>query len=167
MPLLTHITSAHHAPAIRRSGLTLPRCRYPETDTYKHGIFALPVIDNFLLSHQWLRELKRRGFRVAVGVYFRVPDQEQVWAGRYNQPKTLLTAAEAAAWLRRDQLLGFEVIIPRAIAAADITAIRALPQTLGWRYYPGAHGVPVCGCPYCQRGNYNSRRLRERYESQS
>lgn len=34
------------------------------------GVFALPVTANFLISHQWVREIKRRGFRSAVGVYF-------------------------------------------------------------------------------------------------
>lgn len=33
------------------------------------GIFAMPVTRNFYISHQWLRELKRRGQGAIAGVY--------------------------------------------------------------------------------------------------
>ena len=112
-----------------------------------------------------MRELKRRGFRQAVGVYFRIPDAEPVWAGLYNEPKHWLTAANAAKLLRDSQSLGFEVIVPRGILASELRYVRAIPQHLGWRYRPGANGSPpFCGCAYCQRGNIKSRALQVRYE---
>jgi len=43
-------------------------------------------------------------------------------------------------------MLGYEVITPRAIGPREITSIRALPQTLGWRYFPGSHDRRPCGC---------------------
>ena len=129
------------------------------------GVFALPVVQSFLLSHQWVRELKRRGHRTAVGVYFKLPTTERVWAGLYNKPKQEMTAGEAAAALRGMQKFGFEVIIPRSITAASITSVRMLPQKLGWRYYPDAHVRGIfCGCEYCMRGEIRSRKIRERYE---
>lgn len=160
-----HIADERDASAIRRTGLKLPRLSTAAGVNRPYGIFAMPVTSNFVVSHQWVRELKRRGFRVAVGVYFRVPDDQEVWAGLYNQEKRRISAAQAAAQLSRDALLGFEVIVPRSIAPAEIRAIRSLPQTLGWRYFPGAHERGIfCGCKYCQRGNIKSRRIQERDE---
>jgi hypothetical protein len=160
-----HIADERDSAAIRRTGLTLPRGARAAASGHPAGIFALPVVPNFLIAHQWVRELKRRGFKVAVGVYFRVPDTEPVWAGRYNEAKQAVTAAQAFAWLAREQTLGFEALIPRSIAAAEIQSVKALPQTLGWRYFPGAHESGIfCGCPYCQRGQIKSRRIQLRYE---
>jgi hypothetical protein len=167
MTTFVHIADARNAKAIQRSGLLLSRLLhgFVESDIRKAGVFALPLVENFVISHQWVRELKRRGFRQAVGVYFRVPDAEIVWAGAYNQPKQSVTAATAAAMLRESGAMGFEVVIPRSITAAEVRYVRALPQVLGWRYFPEAKGrPPFCGCAYCQRGLIRSRGLRERYE---
>src|SRR5262249_1996251 len=47
--------------------------------------------------------------------------------------------------------------------AKEIHRVRALPQVLGWRYFPGAHAKPPrCTCMYCTRGQYGAARLRER-----
>lgn len=124
----------------------------------------MPVIDDFLLTHQWVRELKRRGHRTAVGIYFRIADNEQVWAGEYNSPKSKLTSAKAAAQLRTGKILGFEVIIPRSIMPTEITAIRLLPA-VGWRYFPEAKGKPPrCLCRYCNRGDIKSKKMRKRLD---
>lgn len=168
MATFVHLTDERYVHSIQKTGLHLPPTspKYPETEVSKYGIFAMPVVENFVITHQWLRELKRRGFRTAVGIYFKIPDGELVWAGRYNQPKTQLTAAETVAMLRRNNILGFEVIIPRSIQATEIKIIRHLPQTIGWRYYPEAKGKQIfCGCEYCQRGNIKSRRIRENYKN--
>jgi len=162
MTLFVHIADDRDAAAIRRSGLKLPRSRIFEG----RGIFAMPVVPDFQLTHQWVRELKRRGFNTAVGVYFRVPDDTPVLAGHFNEEKQTTTAAEAAAWLHRSRMLGFESVLPQSIEARAIHAIRRLPQTVGWRYFPGAHERGIfCGCESCQRGSFNSRRIREAYEA--
>jgi len=167
MPVFVHIADERDAGSIRRGGLTLPktRLRFEETERRKYGIFALPLTPNFMVSHQWLRVLKHKGHRTAVGVYFRLHDGELVWVGRYNEPKRLVPAAEAAAILRRDETLGFETTIPRSISAKEIGAIRALPQVLGWRYSPNAHerGIRCC-CKFCQKSNIKGRRLWEPFE---
>jgi hypothetical protein len=166
MTTFVHIADERDTPAIRRNGLALPKTRYrdAENERYKWGVFALPVVEDFMLSHQWIRELKRRGHRTASGIYFRVADAELVWAGLYNQNKVQVTAAEAAARLRTEKLLGYEVIIPRAIVASEIVAIRTLPH-VGWRFFPAAKGSPPrCLCRFCQRGDMKSRRLRQRLD---
>lgn len=169
MTTFVHIADERNAKTIERSGLLLPRNRqrFVESDVARFGVFALPLVENFLASHQWVRELKRRGFKQAVGVYFRIPDSELVWAGMYNQPKVQVTAAVAAAMLRESGAMGFEVIIPRGIKPAEVRYVRAIPQVMGWRYFPEAKGKPpFCGCSYCQRGNIKSRKLQVRYEEQ-
>lgn len=164
MTTFVHIADERDAAAIRRTGLKLPRHR---KGSALHGIFAMPVVADFQLTHQWVRELKRRGFGTAVGVYFRVADDAPVLAGRYNEAKQAMTAAEAAALLRSSRLLGFETILPDAIPARAIHAIRQLPQIIGWRYFPGAHERGIfCGCDYCQRGGFNSRKIRAAYKAQ-
>ena len=163
MPVFVHIADMRDGAAIRRSGLRIARRRLQSAGAGRPGgIFALPVVADFTVTHQWLRELKTRGHRTAIGIYFRLPDEELVWAGRYNGAKEQLTAAEAANVLRQSGMLGYEVIIPRAIGPREITSIRALPQTLGWRYFPGSHDRRPCGCEYCQRGGIKTRRIRER-----
>jgi hypothetical protein len=166
MPIFVHIADERDAQAIRCNGLTLPKSRWRnfENDHQKWGVFALPVIENFTLSHQWVRELKRRGHRSAVGIYFHVADTELVWVGLYNQAKIQVTAAEATAKLRNEQLLGYEVIIPRSISSAEVSAIRVLPS-VGWRFFPGAKGSPPrCLCKFCNGGDINSRRMRARLD---
>lgn len=75
-----------------------------------------------------------------------------------------MTAAQAAATLEREQILGFELILERAVRVSEIHSVKALPQTVGWRYFPGAHELGIfCSCRFCQRGNFNSRRLQRDY----
>jgi hypothetical protein len=166
MATFVHIADSRDAPAIRRRGLTLPKrkLRERETNGFKWGVFALPLVEDFMLSHQWVRELKRRGHRSAVGVYFRIPDSERVWAGLYNGAKAEISAARAAQTLRTERTLGYEVVIPRGIVASEIFAVRPVPS-VGWRFFPQAKGAPPrCLCKYCNRGEINSRRMRDRLD---
>lgn len=94
MPMFVHLAPESRAELIRRNGIGRLRKAY---GVYPGGIYAMPVTRNFYVSHQWLRELKRRGHGLMVGVYFRIPDDEAVWVGHYNQAHQVMTAAEAAA----------------------------------------------------------------------
>lgn len=166
MTIFVHIADERDAKAIRRNGLALPKNRLREFESKRHkwGVFALPVVEDFMISHQWVRELKRRGHQLAVGIYFRLPDDEPVWAGLFNQDKEPMTAAEAASRLRTQRLLGYEVIVPRSIAASEISAVRPLPH-VGWRFFPESKGNPPrCLCRYCNRGDIKSRRMRGRLD---
>jgi hypothetical protein len=124
----------------------------------------MPVTRNFYVSHQWLRELKRRGQGPIFGIYFRIADNETVYIGHYNQSHRRMTAAEAVAeFMGANCREGWEVVIPRRIDAKEIRRIRTLPQVTGWRYFPGAKGQPpVCTSKFCTRGNYGAARLRAR-----
>lgn len=165
MALFVHLTPEKQVKSIRRNGITRLR---NHAVAGERGVFAMPVTRNFYVSHQWLRELKRRGQGAIAAIYFRVPDDEIVWLGHYNQAHQRMTAVEATAVIHdAAPAEGFEVIIPRRIEANEIHRVRMLPQVIGWRYYPGAHGKRPCGCSYCQRGQYGARRLRDEYEATS
>ncbi|MBL8756136.1 MAG: hypothetical protein JNK15_22775 [Planctomycetes bacterium] len=102
---------------------------------------------NFVVTHQWLRELRRSHQGPLAGVYFRVPDDELVF----------VAAGDA---------LGLECVVPRRIEANEIHRCRRLPQGIGWRYFPGAHGKrPSCVCDFCIRGKFGARKLPARFGS--
>jgi hypothetical protein len=161
MAVFVHLTSEKSLKLIRRNGIS----RIRRQRDRPQGIYAMPVTRNFYVSHQWLRELKRRAGATIAAVYFRVPDEETVWVGHYSQAHQPMTAAQASALMTTtDEREGYEVIVPRRIKPAEIHRIRNLPQVTGWRYFPGAHGKRPCGCPFCQRGGYGAKRLREKYD---
>lgn len=157
MATFVHLTDEATAKRLVRTGIAA-RSRYLD----QRGVFAMPVTRNFYVSHQWLRELKRGGARTLCGVYFRIADDELVVVGHYNREHQELTAAQAAALVGGTRAEGLEVFVPHRIEAKDVARVRHLPQVLGWRYWPEAHGRAPCPCPFCSRGSYGARRLRER-----
>jgi hypothetical protein len=59
---------------------------------------------------------------------------------------------------------GYEIVVCRAVVAREIHRVRRVPQVVGWRYFPGAHGGPPCPCPVCLRpGEYGSASIRGRF----
>jgi hypothetical protein len=52
VPLLVHITNEDETESVRRSGIKIGK--------YRDGVYAMPMSQNFIVSNQWLRELKRR-----------------------------------------------------------------------------------------------------------
>jgi hypothetical protein len=161
MAMFVHLAPESRIALIRRNGIR--RLRRPVGD-FPGGVFAVPVTRSFYVSHQWLRELKRRNAGTIAGVYFRVPDEERVWMGHYNQGHRWMSAAEAVAeFMAAVDAKGWEVVIPRRIEAAEVHRVRRLPQVVGWRFSPAAKGKPpFCTCKFCTRGEYGARRLRER-----
>ena len=161
MATFVHLTAEKNVARILRNGIS----RLRKQAGRPSGIFAMPVTRNFYVSHQWLRELRRRGQTPVSAVYFRIPDAQAVWVGHYNQGHQKMTAAEAVALISsQENSEGYEVIIPSHIPRPHIQKARRLPQVVGWRYYPGAHGKKPCPCPVCQRGQYGARRIRDKYE---
>jgi hypothetical protein len=50
--MLVHITNDDETESVRRSGIKIAK--------YRDGVYAMPVLPNFIVSNQGLRELKRR-----------------------------------------------------------------------------------------------------------
>jgi hypothetical protein len=155
MPLLVHLASEKDVASIRRSGIK-------PGGTFG-AVFAMPVLQNFIVTHQWLRELRRRGQRSYCGVYFRIPDHETVLFGHYAHEHVEISAAAAAGiMMKADDPLGMQILVQRRIEAKEIVKIRPLPQVIGWRYFPKAHHQKPCPCFVCvRRGQPFSRKLRE------
>ena len=161
MEMFVHLTPESRVAVIRRNGIRRGRRAVGDSPG---GVFAVPVTRNFSVSHQWLRELKRRNQGAFAGVYFRVPDGEQVWVGHYRMNHRWMSAAEAVGEFdAAADAQGWEVVIPRRIEAGELHRIRTLPQVIGWRFSPESKGKPpFCTCKFCNRGEYGIRRMRER-----
>jgi hypothetical protein len=164
MAMFVHLAPESLGSRIRRNGIAVSRHGVGECP---RGVFAVPVSRNFFASHQWLREMKRRNKGPIAGFYFRIPDEQPVWIGHYNQNHQCLTAAEAVAeFISATDPLGWEIVIPRRIEPGEICRVRHLPQVVGWRFHPEAKGKPpFCTCKFCTRGEYGSAKLRKRLGS--
>lgn len=160
MAEFVHVTTARAARRIERSGIAARS----HGRAGGRGVYCMPVLPSFTLTYQWIRELRRWQPGVLAAVHLRLPDDEPVTVGRYGAPPCRSTAAQAVAIVRAlDDPRGYEVFVPRAITAAEVRRVRDVPQGVGWRYLPAAHGRRPCPCPVClQRGTYKVARLRRR-----
>lgn len=151
MASFIHLADAKSKRLIEKNGIKAGR----------RGVFCSPVTKDFLVTHQWSRELKRTGVKSLICVQFRVPDDEVVFVGQYNGEKISVTAAESVAIVAEHQSpMGLEVVLNRKISPKEIRRIYPAPQIAGWRYYPDAKGKkPFCHCRYCNRGEIKARRL--------
>lgn len=165
MPTLVHLTPEKNVTRILRSGITLQRAG----EYGLAGVYCMPVLPDFFVMHQWLRELKRRGgtfHRTMVGITFRLASDEPVLIGHYAREHVQMSLGEAIRLLMQQaDARGYEIIVPRAIGAHAIRGVRHLPQVVGWRNMPDANGRPPCTCPVClPRGQYKSVSIRERLD---
>ena len=151
MAAFVHIADEKNGSLIAKNGIRAGR----------RGVFCAPVARDFSITHQWSRELKRRGARSLICVQFRIPDDELVSVGIYNGKKVSMTAAEAVSTAANHTApMGLEVIFPRGILPKEIGRIYPAPRVVGWRYYPSAKGkLPFCHCRACNRGEIRAQRL--------
>ena len=123
----------------------------------------MPVLNDYLISHQWARELKRSGVRNYIAVYFKLDSDEKIWfvSTLKNIKKCPLNSA-IKLFLDLEDKLGYRIFIERKIEVKEITKIRHIPKPMGWRYEPHAQGKEPCPCPVCiQRGGFKTNKLRE------
>ncbi|OEJ97856.1 hypothetical protein J116_004975 [Streptomyces thermolilacinus SPC6] len=178
--MFVHLTAAANAARMRRGGIRAasrgrggagaaerPGAGPGGEVGVRKGVYCFPVLPSYTLTHQWLRELSRHGGpRGLVAVHLRLPDDEPVTVGRYTDPRGPVRTTAAEAVRRVAELpdaRGWEVFVPRAVTRQEVHRVRAVRQVAGWRYFPDAHGVTPCTCAGCVvRGEYGSRRLRER-----
>jgi hypothetical protein len=155
-----HIADKKDEASIVKNGISSPRRRKGI-----RGVYAVPVVPNYTTTHQWARELRRRGVRAFVCVQFRIPNRERVLVGRFNGEKIEMAASEAAAaFQNHTDPMGLEAIVPRKVLPKEISRTYPAPQITGWRYYPEAKGRKPCHCKFCNRGEIRAQRLiREDY----
>ncbi|GAO44794.1 HEAT repeat domain-containing protein [Flavihumibacter petaseus] len=155
MPTLVHLADERDAQKIQNGGIKVGK--------FRSGIFCMPVLPNFYVTHQWLRELKRGGVKTFVGVYFKIDSSQMVFAGKYNEEHKHISLGQAIKEIMNlDDPLGYELIIDRKIEPDEIEKVRRLPQTIGWRYKPDSKGSRPCGCDYCIRSSIKANKIRER-----
>ena len=164
MQTFVHIAPAKLENHIRRSGLKPGKELFGYTRN-KH-IYAFPVLENYVHTHQWAREVLKWRRQPLVSVYFRIPDDEPVLLKHIRSDFVETTAQVANTAIRqREDPRGFEVLLPRNVSAKEITRIAPVRGVVGWRHMPDAHAHKPCGCPACvMRGEPGGRRLREAYE---
>ena len=164
MPQFIHLTDERLLKRLEKSGI-----RTTKWGTKIRCVYATPVLRDFQVSHQWLRELKNKGVRTIGAAQFRIPDKEEVLVGRYNEEPLAVTAAQAVkVFMEHSTGLGFQILVLRRIEPEEITRTYVPTQIIGWRYHPDAHGKPpFCRCEYCQRGLIKNRTIREKYEAQN
>lgn len=159
MSVFIHVTEEKNIKNIKKQGIKGRKIN----EEVGYGIFCMPVTQNYYMSHQWVREMKRwaEGKNVA-GVYFRIKNKEEVWCGHYNKELVKISAGEAVKLAMENKTgEGWEVILPRKVEVKDIVKYKKLPQTVGWRYFPGSHGKKLCFCPACiKEGSYKSIKIR-------
>jgi hypothetical protein len=154
--VLTHLIPANLAARARKSGLKAGA----------HGLYCMPLLPNYFISHQWMRELKRRGQRTFVAIDFRLRSDEKIAVGHYGHDKITTSVGRAIAdIMRSEDPRGWELILPRSVAADEIVNVRPVARVVGWRYFPDAHARKPCACRYCLKGEYNSRSILQRLEA--
>lgn len=155
MPIFVHLAPATMVARIRRAGIRRGRW----------GVFCMPMLADYYSTHQWARELKRRGHRRMLAISFWLGDDEPVEVGHYGASHESMSASVAVKTLMEAKdRLGYEVIVPHAISPRAIRAVRPVPHVVGWRYYPAAHGRPTfCLCNWCSRGEIKRQR-NKRYQ---
>lgn len=165
MAMFVHLALAKNEAAIRRAGIRRGKTLFGGK-VRDPIVYAFPVLPSHTLTHQWTREVLKWRRQPLIGVYFRVPDDEQVEFGHFGQELIPVTAARAVAALQLvSDPRGFEVVLRRPIAAREIHRIAPVRGVIGWRHMPDAHDRKPCGCPACvARGEPNSRKLRAAYE---
>lgn len=141
-----HVTTVREARRIERSGIAARS----HGRTGGRGVYCMPVLPSFTLTYQWVRELRRWHPGALVAVQLRLPDDQPVTVGRHGAQTVAVTAAQAVTTVRElEDPRGYVVFVPRPITAAQVRRVRHVPQGVGWRYLPAAHGRRPCTCPAC------------------
>ncbi len=161
MAQFIHLFDERNKKSIRKNGIKI----FPAAWRKQNGVYLFPQTENFVVNHQWMRELRRRQGQNLLAARIRIPDNTLVLIGKYNQAHVEVKASEAIAIARQHlDPIGLEVIIQRSIQPKEIITCYKPPKIIGWRYYPGAKGIKPCGCPYCQRGQPYSQRIQQEYK---
>jgi len=157
MTQFVHFTDSKTVDRVARRGILAIKTQLDGV----RGCYCTPVLQDYFRTHQWLRELKRRGCQSMHAVQFNLAPETRVWVGRYDEEHLDVTAAEAAAiFAQHANGLGLEVVVPHGVPKSAIGRVYLPSQVLGWRYSPEAKGKPpFCGCRYCNRGEINAYRV--------
>ncbi|MBN1898390.1 MAG: hypothetical protein JW827_06405 [Spirochaetes bacterium] len=160
MPVFVHLTSDRNLKQILHSGIKTSRIE----PSGLSGVYCMPLIKDYYISHQWLRELKRKGTRTIISLYLRLSSEEDVFLGHYKDKPVKMKANRAVKTIMdSEDPLGYQVVIPRKIHRKEIFKWKYVSQLTGWRYSPDSHHSKIsCLCPACiPKGAINSQKIRK------
>jgi len=104
MPILVHLADEKDSKKIISGGIKIGK--------YRRGIYCMPVLPDFYVPHQWLRELKSTGAKTLVGIYFRMDSEQLVFAAKYGTNHKYITLGKAIKEIITiEDPLGYELII--------------------------------------------------------
>jgi hypothetical protein len=151
MPRLVHLARASALRGIERAGIRGARTfvlAEGERTKLEDAVYAMPVLPDFSVTHQWTRELRRVHDERMIAVYFSLSSDAEVLVGRYNLSHARLPLGDAIARLMRSPM-GCELIVPRSIVKREVKSIREIRQLVGWTELPEAERKFDCLCAVC------------------
>lgn len=152
MPRLIHLVRASRQRQIRRGGIRGARWDLDlgagKPEPIERAVFAMPVLSDFSVTHQWLRELRRWHGEKMVAVHLVLARGEPVLVGRYGKPHARLPLGEAIARVKAEPA-GAEIVVPRSITAREVVGIREVTQLVGWTAVPSGERTIDCVCIAC------------------
>jgi hypothetical protein len=161
MAVFVHFTDENNKNSIIKNGIKADTIHYEHIN---NGVFCMPVISDFYATHQWVREIKQyNSGNEIIAIYFKIPDEEIVFCGKYNEKMEKVKATEAhKIFTNLEDKMGFQTIAIRKILKNEITRINNIPQIIGWRHFPKSHERKRCLCPAClATGSYNSKKIKK------
>ena len=161
MAAFVHVTEENNKNSIIKNGIKLRTIHYEQINK---GVFCMPVISDFYATPQWVREIKQynSGNKI-IAVYFKIPDDEIIFCGKYNEDVQKIKAAEThKIFIGAKDKMGFQAIVTRKILKNEITKIKDIPQIIGWRHFQKSHEQGKrCLCPAClAKGAFNSKKTK-------
>ena len=169
VPRLVHLAAVSRRKAIERSGIRAEASTVVGAGNVAsevaRAVYAMPVVPDFSVTYQWVRELRRFHGERMIAVHFVVPSDEPVLVGRYNRPHETLPLDEAVRRVLASPM-GNEIILTRGVRAKEIVGVREITQLVGWTQVPEPGGAFDCLCAACVAGGTPDlvRRLRAAYE---
>lgn len=169
MAMMVHLFDDRNRKSVARSGIIGHKAtvRTPaDYHTLERAVYAMPVLQSYFASHQWLRELKHSGARTIAAAYFKARTDTMVWVGRYNLDHRYVPLGHAIALIMSEaDPRGWEVVFQDSIAAKAVHSFKSVPQVIGWRHFPESHeqGPWKCLCDHCLsllKGKIKAKRLR-------
>jgi hypothetical protein len=94
MAQFIHLAAENHRRSIQSNGIRAARTRRPV------GVYAYPQTENFVVNHQWMRELRRFRGTTIIAVRFRISDTEPVSIGKFNSDHIVVAASQAVGIAR-------------------------------------------------------------------
>lgn len=169
MPRLVHLAPMSRRRAIERAGIRSEATVVVGADNrpakVPRAVYAMPLVPDFSVTYQWVRELRRWHGERMLAVHFVVPSGEPVLVGRYNRPHEMLPLGEAVRRVLAAPL-GNEIVLARAVRARELVGVREITQLVGWTEVPEPGGSFDCLCAACVGPGTRDlmRRVRAAYE---